>query len=265
MKRDVPAHGQIEFEDVGQGRAVVLLHAFPLSHTMWRRQIEALASEYRVIAPSMRGFNSSAPWTTTPSIGRMADDVRALLDELHILEPVTLCGLSMGGYIALALTRMFPRRVGALVLADTRAEADDEAAKAKRNANIEFAQNHSAHEFIDRLLPNMVSEKTRAAQPETIRQIIDIASGQSREGIIGALHALRDRPDSSAGLQNIGVPTLVVVGSDDAITPPSVAQTLATNIPQAQLQTIEGAGHLSSMEQPEQFNQALLSFLGRLQ
>jgi pimeloyl-ACP methyl ester carboxylesterase len=228
---------------------------------MWRPQIDALTSEYRIIAPTMRGFGTSAGWASTPSIGRMADDTRALLDELHISEPATVCGLSMGGYIALAFARMFPRRSRALILADTRAEADDEPAKAKRNANIEFAQEHSAREFIERLLPNMISEKTRAEQPQTVQQITDIASVHDREGIICALQALRDRPDATAELINIEVPALVLVGSDDAITPISAAQTLASKIPQAQLQTINDAGHLSSMEQPEQFNRALLQFL----
>lgn len=261
MKRDVPEHGHFEFEDLGKGPPIVFLHAFPLSHRMWRAQIEALAGDNRVIAPSMRGFDGSASWTTTPSVGRMADDVRALLDELHIIEPVTLCGLSMGGYVALTFARMFPRRLGALVLADTRAESDDEAGKAKRNANIEFAQDHSARQFIERLLPNMICDRTRAEQPETVQQIIDIASAQATEGIIHALQALRDRPDATGELANITVPTLVLVGSDDAITPLSAAQTLADNIGQAQLQIIEGAGHLSSMEQPEQFNRALVQFL----
>jgi pimeloyl-ACP methyl ester carboxylesterase len=209
----------------------------------------------------MRGFDNSAAWETTPSIGRMADDVRALLDELHIAVPVTLCGLSMGGYIALSFVRMFPRRVNALVLADTRAEADDEVAKAKRNANIEVAQSHSAREFIERLLPALVSEKTRAEQPETVQRIIDLASDQTTEGITGALQALRDRPDATAELQNIEVPTLVLVGSDDTITPLAAAETLAGNIPHAQLQTIHEAGHLSSIEQPDQFNRALRQFL----
>jgi pimeloyl-ACP methyl ester carboxylesterase len=144
---------------------------------------------------------------------------------------------------------------------DTRAEADDEAGRAKRNANIEFAQNHSAREFIERLLPNMISEKTRAGHLATVQQIINIASAQKTEGIVHGLHALRDRADATAELQNIEVPALLLVGSDDAITPVSAAQTLAENIPQAQLQIIDGAGHLSSMEQPEQFNRALLQFL----
>jgi pimeloyl-ACP methyl ester carboxylesterase len=261
MKSDVPAHGQIEYEDVGPGRVVLFLHAFPLCHHMWRPQIEALQGEYRVIAASMRGFEGSAAWSTTPSIGRMADDVRALLDELHIVEPVTLCGLSMGGYIALAFARMFPRRLGALVLADTRAEADDEAAKEKRNANIEFAQSHSAREFIERLLPSMVSQQTQEHQPQTIQTILDMASAQSTEGIACALQALRDRPDATAELHSITVPTYVLVGSEDAITPLYATQTLAHNISQAQVKIIDGAGHLSSMEQPEQFNDALWQFL----
>jgi pimeloyl-ACP methyl ester carboxylesterase len=264
MLSNIPAHGEIDFMGVGQGSVVVLLHAFPFSHEMWRTQIVALQKQYRVIAPSLRGFGRSSGWSETPSIGRMADDVRALLDHLHIVESVTVCGLSMGGYVALAFARMFPRRVRALVLADTRAEADSDDARAKRDANIEFAHRHTAHEFIQRLLPNMISAQTRDTQPEAVQELITIAAAQPTSGIAHALQALRDRHDATSELANIDVPTLVLVGSEDAITPLSAAQTLAGHIPDAQLQIIEGSGHLSNLEQPEQFNRHLAAFLKSL-
>jgi pimeloyl-ACP methyl ester carboxylesterase len=264
MLSNIPAHGEIEFEDVGQGSVIVLLHAFPFSHRMWRPQITALQEHHHVVAPTLRGFGNSAGWKETPSIGRIADDVRALLDTLHIVESVTVCGLSMGGYVALAFARMFPRRVRALILADTRAEADSQEARSKRDDNIEFAREHSAHEFVERMLPNMISAQTRATQQETVREIVALGAAQPTTGIMDALRALRDRHDATSELVNIAAPTLVLVGSEDAITPLSAAQTLVDHIPQAQLQIIEGAGHLSNMEQPEQFNRFVLQFLKSL-
>lgn len=252
-------------EEAGQGSVVVLLHAFPLSSAMWRAQIEALQNDYRVVAPDLRGFGQSPGWDDeTPAIAFMADDVAALLDELGIAEPITLCGLSMGGYVALAFAQKYPKRLRALVLADTQAGADDEEGRAKRDANVAFAREHTPLEFIERVLPNMVSETTRQQRPDALEEVKSIAASQTTEGIIAGLHALRDRPDRSMELKDITAPTLILVGSDDGITPPAAARKMAETIPNAQLQIIEGAGHLSNLEKPEEFNAALLEFLRTL-
>src|SRR5262249_42417277 len=161
---------------------------------------------------------------------------------------------SMGGYVALALARKYPTRLRGLLLADTRAEADSAEGKANRDKLIAFAQGHTAQDVLDQLLPKMVSEETRSRRPEVVTEVRRLAAAQTVEGLIGALRAMRDRPDASAWLGSIAVPTLVVVGSEDAITPPDVARKLAHGIRGARLEMVSGAGHLSSLEQPGAFN-----------
>lgn len=261
MRAQISATAWVEYEDVGSGQPVILLHAFPLSRSMWRPQMAALQDEYRVIIPDLRGFGGSCPFDEAPSVEQMADDVAELLDALNVKGPVTLGGLSMGGYIALAFVRRHAARLGALILADTRAEADSAEGKAGRDKMIEFARTHSAKEVIDQLLPKLVSAETSSQRSEVVEEVRRIASAQTSSGIVGALRVLRDRPDASASLGNVRVPTLVLVGSEDTLTPPAAAETLAAGIAGAQLVKISGAGHLSNLEQPELFSAAVRSFL----
>jgi 3-oxoadipate enol-lactonase len=240
-------------------RALVLLHAFPLSATMWKPQVDGL--ECRLILPDLRGFEGTSPFRDAPSIDQMADDTAELLNGLAISEPVVLGGLSMGGYVALAFARRHPERLAGLILADTRAEADTPEAKANRETAIAFAKTHTPAEVIEGMIPRLLSPRTLEQRPEVRAEVIEIASRQSSDAIVAALQALRDRPDASPGLANIKVPTLVIVGEDDVLTPPAVAQSLAQRIARATLVTIPGAGHLSNMEQPDKFNDAVRAFL----
>lgn len=251
----------IEYEDNGQGRPVVLLHAFPLSHAMWRRQVEALSAEYRVIAPDLRGFGGTSAFEGTPSVEQMADDVAALLDALDTAEPIALGGLSMGGYVALAFARRYPARLRALVLADTRAEPDTTEAQVKRDENIQLVATHGVLPMVEQMLPKLVATKTQERKPAVIEEITAIGGAQTPDGIMDALRALRERPDARSGLGAIQVPTMVIVGSDDILTPPEVAQTLQSGIAGAQFTLIQDAGHLSNLEQPTAFNEAVLNFL----
>ena len=257
----VSADGTVSFADVGSGPAVVLLHAFPLAGAMWRPQVEALKDAYRVITPDLPGFGGSVALTGAPSVEAMADAVARLLDELRLPGPVALGGLSMGGYVALAFARRHAARLRALILADTRAEPDDEAGRANRDRLITFAADNPAGAVLEQMLPKLVSARTLAQRPEVVAEVRAIAQAQAPAGIIGALRGLRDRPDAGPALGAIAVPTLVLVGSDDALTPPSMAEKLARGIPGARLVTIEGAGHLSNLERPEAFNAALRYFL----
>ena len=227
---------------------VVLLHAFPLSSAMWRPQAEDLSNEYRIITPDLPGFGSN-PATAT-SIELMADDVAGLIHE-----PVVLGGLSMGGYVVLAFARKYPAKLRALILADTKAEADDATGKANRDKLITFSESYTARDVVDTLMPKMVSSPAAA---ELVRAL---AAAQSTAGIANALRALRDRPDSSDMLQTIRVPTLVIVGSEDQLTPLPVARSLAGRIAGAKLEVIPGAGHISNLENPTAFNESLRKFL----
>ncbi|HBI46119.1 MAG TPA: alpha/beta hydrolase [Planctomycetales bacterium] len=254
----------VTFLEAGKGPLVLLLHAFPLSSAMWRQQIEALRNDCRVVAPDLRGFGSSPGFTGAPSVDQMADDAVALLDELKIQAPVVVGGLSMGGYVALAFARRHASRLRALVLADTQAGADDAAAAANRDKMIEFASKNPSPAVIDRMMPVALCANTRTKRPEVVGAVQRIASLQAPAGIVGALKALRDRPDATPMLKEITVPTLVIVGREDALTPPAVAEKLTANIRGARLVVLENAGHYSNLEQPERFNEAVRMFLASL-
>lgn len=261
MKTQISSTLTIEHDDVGQGRPLILLHAFPLAGAMWQPQIEALQDELRLIVPDLRGFGGTSGFDGPASIEQMAGDVAALLHALRIDEPVALCGLSMGGYVALAFARKFPEKLRGLILADTRAEADTVEGKAKRDEMIEFARAHAAREVVEQMLPRLTFDESRRRRAAAMDEVLRIGAAQTTKGIIDALQALRDRPDARPDLQAIKVPTLVIVGAQDTLTPPSMARTLAEGISQAQLVTIERAGHLSNLEQPEAFNSAIQAFL----
>jgi pimeloyl-ACP methyl ester carboxylesterase len=254
----------VEYDDVGQGNPIVLLHAFPLARAMWRPQVDVLQNAYRLIVPDLPGFGGSDGFAAPPSVEGMADAVAGLLDALGLAEPVVLGGLSMGGYVALAFAHKYPARLRGLLLADTRAEADTAEGKANRDKLMAFAQDHSAQDVFDQMLPKMVSEATRTGRPEVISEARRLATAQTIPGIIGALQALRDRPDASPWLAKISVPTLVVVGSDDALTPPVMARSLVSGLRSGRLAAVNGAGHLANLEQPEAFNAAVRSFLQSL-
>jgi pimeloyl-ACP methyl ester carboxylesterase len=254
----------LSFDDVGQGPPVVLLHAFPLSRLMWRPQVDALRDSYRVITPDLRGFGGSLAFSGPPSVDQMADDVAALLDELKVQGPVALGGLSMGGYVALAFARRHAPRLRALVLADTRAEADDEAARANRDRLMAFAADNPAGAVAEQMLEKLLGSQTRQQHPEVIEQVRSLAAAQAPAGVVQALQAMRDRPDAGPSLADIRVPTLVLVGGDDVLTPPALAESLVARIPGARLEVIDGAGHLSNLERPLRFNAALRGFLDGL-
>jgi pimeloyl-ACP methyl ester carboxylesterase len=263
MRNQTSADGTIGFDDVGRGPAVVLLHAFPLSRAMWRRQVDALQHAHRLIVPDLRGFGDSSGFPGTPSVDQLADDVAMVLDEVGV-DRAVVGGLSMGGYVSLAFARRHPRRLRGLILANTRAEPDDEAARANRDRLIAQAAAGTGSSVIEGMLPRLLSPATLAERPAVAEEVRLIGAAQVSAGIVGALRALRDRPDARPSLAAIAVPTLVLVGRDDALTPVAASEVLASSIPGARLVILVGAGHLSNLEQPAAFNTAVRSFLDGL-
>jgi 3-oxoadipate enol-lactonase len=248
--------------DVGRGLPVVLLHAFPLNRSMWEPQIAALFGECRCIVPDLRGFGNS-PRSGPYTMDRYADDVGALLDALQI-EQAVVVGLSMGGYVALALWRRHRKRIRALVLSDTRAAADTPEAAQKRLDLAEMARAQGVDAVIDKQLPGLIGKSTRERQPDLVERIRSIMAQSSVDGIVGGLEAMRTRPDSTPLLAGIDVPTLIVVGDEDAITPAKDARAMHEAIPNSRLEVIPEAGHLSNLERPAAFNTALSGFVGSL-
>lgn len=250
--------------EAGEGALIVFLHAFPLDARMWTPQLLALPTNWRAIAPDLRGFGrSAAPAQPARHIGDHADDVLALIDGLHA-GPVVLAGLSMGGYIAFECWRRRPAAVRALVLADTRAEADTDETRAKRVTMQALARASGTAAVIEAMLPNLLGATTQTGNPHLAFEVREWASGTPTSGVVDALEVLRTRPDSRPTLATITCPTLVIVGREDALTPPEAAQVMRDGIAGAQYVEIAEAGHLANVEQPQAFNAALHAFLAGL-
>lgn len=250
------------YDDRGDGLPLVFLHAFPLNRSMWQPQ-EALSKDCRVITLDLRGHGESdAPlWRYT--LDQAADDVRSLLDHLSIAQAV-LVGLSMGGYIALSFYRRHPGRVKALVLADTRAQADTEEGREGRFQMAQLAYKKGPAAIADVMIPKLLSPATIRSKPDTVRKVRAMIEENEISGIAGDLMAMAERPDSVPLLSSISCPTHVVVGELDLATPPSDAKLMADRIPDARLTIIPRAAHLANLENPDDFNVTVASFVRNL-
>jgi len=254
--------GELAVEVRGEGMPVLFLHGFPFDRTVWRHQVAALA-RWKRIAPDLRGVGESRTTGGGYSIARYADDVIAVLDALGVRQ-VAACGLSMGGYIVFDLLRRYADRVSAVVLCDTRPQADSEDARRARDELAALARAEGPDAVAEHLLPRLVAPATLAEQPEVVTQYREMARRVSVDGMVGALQAMRDRRDATGLLATIRVPTLVVVGSEDQIAAPDVAREMAAAIPGARLAVIPAAGHLAPLEQPLATSRALADFLEEL-
>jgi pimeloyl-ACP methyl ester carboxylesterase len=245
----------------GEGKPVLFIHGFPLDRTVWR-QVMATLTGWKRIAPDLRGMGlSDAPGRYTMS--EYADDLAALLDALHV-ESAVVCGLSMGGYIAFELLRRHKSRVRALVLVNSRAEADTEDGRRKRNEMIAKVQREGAGALAEALVPQLLAPWSVTALPHVVDHLASMIAGNASAGVIGALEAMRDRPDSTPMLKQIDVPTLVIAGREDRLIPTSTSRALADAIPGAQLTLIPEAGHLAPLEQPVQTSRVIAEFLDAL-
>jgi pimeloyl-ACP methyl ester carboxylesterase len=262
----IDANGiKMAYSDTGSGSPVALLvHGFPLNRSMWDPQIGRLrAAGLRVIVPDLRAFGASEAGPPGPlTMDQHADDLAALLDGLTITDPVVFVGLSMGGYVAFAFWRRHARRVRALALLDTRASPDTPAGQADRHrlaAEVEALGNPEP--MIDFMMPRMFSPHLRP-HSVTAQLVRGMMAGSSVRAIADGARGLALRPSSFPTLETISVPTLVVVGEFDALTPPADSEAIAHAIPAARLLRIDQAGHMSNMENPDAVNDALLGWLG---
>ncbi|HET6770746.1 MAG TPA: alpha/beta fold hydrolase [Actinomycetota bacterium] len=238
---------------------VLLIHAFPLDASMWDEQVAALRGETEVLAPSLPGFGGAEPMGDVLTVDAMADFLAGELDRAGA-EKALVCGLSMGGYAAFSLWRRHQNRVAGLLLADTRAEADDEAGKERRRALAEKMRAEGNGPMVESP-PPLLSDGADPALWERVKDIIRLQPG---EAIAAASLGMAERPDSTPILSTIDVPTTIVVGSADALTPPPMSETMAEAIPGAELVVLEGAGHLSNLESPEEFLSALRKLAARV-
>lgn len=253
----------LAYNDRGKGIPLVFLHAFPFNRSMWTTQEEELSSQSRVITIDLRGHGESDAPFWRYSLEQHVADVRAVLAHLGVAKAVFV-GLSMGGYLEFTLYRSCPELILGLVFADTRAEADTPEQTQWRFDLAQRVATHGSSAVVADMLPKLLSPKTYRHRPDLLERVKSIQEAAPVSGIIGDLMAMAERPDSTGLLPSILMPTLVVVGEDDVLTPPADAERIAKGIRGARLVTIPDAGHLSNMEQPVLFNRALEEFVAGL-
>jgi len=250
--------------EAGAGEPLVLLHPFPLDANYWAPQLAAVPAGWRALAPDFRGFGTQGtgdqPVTTLDDYAR---DVLAALDARGV-DRAVIAGGSMGGYVAFALLRLAPARVRALVLANTRMDADPPEGRAKRQAMLDLIAREGS-EGVARDMPPLLGESTTRARPELVARVRAMVASAPAAGMAAAVTAMMDRPDSTATAAAFRGQALVVSGAEDTLTPPPLQQALHGALPDARLETIAGAGHLTSLERPDAFNAVLQRFLHSLE
>jgi pimeloyl-ACP methyl ester carboxylesterase len=250
-------------EESGRGHPVLFIHGFPLDRTVWRHQLDHLHG-FQCIAPDLRGMGDSDSPTGDYGIASYAEDLVAVLDRVG-LSRVSVCGLSMGGYIALEFVRRFRSRVYSLVLMDTRAAADTEEGRQGRDRMAERARREGVGPVADELLDKLLGAESRTKTETVVEPLRRMMRATPLAGFLGALTAMRDRRSYADVLDTLAeIPTLVVVGEEDSLTPPALAEALAEAIPGARVSVVPNAGHLVPMEQPETTTEILGEFLRNL-
>jgi 3-oxoadipate enol-lactonase len=256
------AGAELAYDVRGTGPALLLLHAFPLGLAMWDDQARALSGSFQVVRFDCRGFGGSPPGDSLLTMERIADDAAALLDHLSI-PAATVCGVSMGGYAAFAFVRRHPARLRALVLADTRASADTDAGRRTRAEQAEAVRREGTAAIADAFLPRLVGKTTHEQRPAVVARLRDIILANPARGVTDALAGLAARADSTPTLREIRVPTLVVCGEEDVLTPPAESEALVAGIRGSTLEIVPRAGHLANVEAPDVFNRVVDAFLRR--
>lgn len=246
----------------GEGPAVLFIHGFPLDRTLWRHLIATLNGWQRV-APDLRGMGLSETPDDGYTMAHYADDLVRLLDTLGV-DRAVVCGLSMGGYVAFEMLRRYRDRVGALILVNTRAEADDATAMKGRDTMISLVEQDGAAALADVMIPKLLGPSSMAAMPRVVEHVRNMICSSPARGLVGALTAMRQREDSTALLPAIDMPTLVVAGRDDRLIPTSTAKSMAERIPGAQFTLIPEAGHVAPLEQPIAVSRVVGEFLEAL-
>jgi 3-oxoadipate enol-lactonase len=256
--------GFLEYERIGNGIPLLLIHGYPLSRTIWLPQMDGLSDVASLISVDLRGHGDSFPFEGPYSMDLLANDLIKLLGDLNLIFPVVVCGLSMGGYVTLALYRMHPEIFRGMILTSTRSGPDSPEGKANRDTSILNAREYGASFIADNMLPKLFSPVTFATNPELVKMIRNVMAKTSTQGIIGASRGMKERSDSTPMLSQISCPVLVTHGIDDQLIPLKEAEQMNQQIPNSLLVKITDAGHLPNIEQPEKYNQTIRDFLHTL-
>jgi len=251
----------ISYHDAGEGKIpIIFLHGFPFDKSMWKSQLDGLKSSYRVIAMDIRGFGRSTDEQTHLSIDLFGLDLVSFMDKLNI-EKAIVCGLSMGGFVALNAVKRFPNRIEALILCDTQCIADTEEVKENRHKAIEIIDCDGADKFIETFTKIVFHPDSFTSRSEIVKTLTGTVSANSNAIIVAGLTALAERSETCTILHDIRVPTLIICGRQDEVTPLFQSEFMHEHIKGSVLSVIEEAGHVSNLEHPEQFNTCLIKFL----
>jgi 3-oxoadipate enol-lactonase len=245
----------------GTGTPLLLVHGFPLDHSMWQGQQGGLADICRVIAPDLRGFGQSDVTPGKVTMQQLADDMAALLDALGIKQPIVFCGLSMGGYVAWQFALQHAERLAKLILCDTRAVADSAEAAEGRKKTAERVLAEGPQVVAEAMLPKLFSPNGNVRDKPWVTQTRDVIMRTSPAGIAAALLGMAERPDVTSQLPAIDTPALVLCGQHDVISPPAEMREIANKLPHARFVEIARAGHMAPLEQPGAVNAAIREFL----
>jgi pimeloyl-ACP methyl ester carboxylesterase len=250
----------VRYLETGSGTPVVLLHAFPLNADQWLPQLHRAPHGWRVIAPDLRGFRGQDVGAAAERVtmDTYAADVLELMAHLDVTA-ARICGVSMGGYVAFAMLRRAPQRVASLVLADTRASADTEEGRARRDRTLKVLEDDGPSGLARFMIPQLLGRTTLEQQPDLADAVIRLVEASASDGLAAAILAMKQRPDSTELLGSIACPTTVVCGEEDTITPVQDAEIIHQVIPDSRLVVLPGAGHLSNLEAPGAFNDALFA------
>jgi len=254
----------LSYDDVGEGRTpIIFLHGYPFDKSMWQPQLDILQCSYRLIACDIRGFGKSTDEQSSLSIDLFADDLIQFMDELNINKAV-ICGLSMGGFISLNVTKRFPERFAALILCDTQCIADTAEVKAKRYKTINEIEADGVTKFNEGFVKSVFHHESINDKAELVAKLRSVVFTNSEHIIKLGLIALANRSETCSTLNAITIPTLIICGREDIVTPPTQSESMQANIKGSILHIIEKAGHVSNIEQPKIFNLHLLAFLKTL-
>ncbi len=242
---------------------VIFLHGFPFSHEMWSEQLEMVSKTDRAIAYDIRGHGRSYVGEAQFTIEHHVDDLLGLLDHVK-LRTVVIVGLSMGGYIALRALERNPDRFRAAVLCNTKSEPDNNEGKIKRFDTMKAVRQHGSEVFAEAFVKNVFAPESFTTKTSAIATIKNIIKQTPSLSIAGTLLALASRTDTTPSLAEIKMPTLILVGEKDVTTPPAQSQSMHQKIVGSELHIIPDAAHMSNLENPEEFNKHLLSFLSRV-
>jgi len=243
-----------------ESKTILFVHGFPFDHTMWQKQVDELSKDYLCISYDIRGLGESPAGDGQYTMESFIDDLEMILDELKLDKPI-LCGLSMGGYISLRALERIKEKFSAAILCDTKSEADNNEGKLKRAAGIKRIIKEGLAPFAKDFITNCFGDDFKQSRKEELQKIIEKSSQFNPVGVKGSLLAMLSRTDTTISLSNIKLPTLIICGEQDALTPPSVMKDMFHRINKADFVEIPKAGHMAPIENPQMVNKAIRDFL----